>query len=72
MGLAIPFYLEITFMNQHLLTTEQFADKLSLRAQTIRKGYSQTGAYLGIKPIKLPNRRLYWPTDAIEQLLRGE
>jgi len=54
---------------QQFLTTNQLADKLSLRPQTIRKGYSQTGAYLGIKPIKLSNGRLYWPSDAIAQLL---
>lgn len=73
-GLAIPSPLsgEI-LMNQpqQLLTTNQLADKLSLRPQTIRKCYSKTGAYLGVKPIKLPNGRLYWPTDAISKLLAG-
>lgn len=56
---------------QQLLTTNQLADGLSLRPQTIRKRYSQTGAYFGVKPTKLPNGRLYWPIDAIAQLLTG-
>lgn len=50
------------------LSTEEFASKLLLRAQSIRKRYSQTGAYFNVRPLKLPNGRLMWPADSIKQL----
>jgi hypothetical protein len=53
-----------------LLTTEEFAHFIALRPQSIRKRYSQTGSYHGVRPLKLPNRRLMWPADAVDQLLR--
>jgi hypothetical protein len=53
-----------------LLTTEEFAHFIALRPQSIRKRYSKTGSYHGVRPIKLPNRRLMWPADAVDQLLR--
>ena len=51
------------------LTTEELADALGVQAQTIRKQHSATGAYLGIRPTKLANRRLMWPADAVNQVL---
>lgn len=54
-----------------MLTTNMLAKRLGMKAQSIRKRYAQTGAYFGLKPTKLPNGRLYWPTDAIVQLLAG-
>ncbi len=53
------------------LTTEEFATAISLKAQSIRKRYSLTGSYHGVRPIKLPNRRLLWPANSIEQLANG-
>lgn len=53
------------------LTTEQLASVLHLRPQSIRKRYMVTGSYHGVRPVKLPNRYLAWPTDAVEQLLSG-
>lgn len=60
-------------MNQQpqFQTTNQLAHGLTVRPQTIRKRYAQTGSYFGVKPIKLPNGRLYWPADAITQLQIG-
>lgn len=56
-----------------LLSTEEFAAQLTLRPQSIRKRYCQTGAYFGVRPVKLPNGRLMWPADSVEQLmLTGE
>lgn len=54
------------------LTTEELAAALSLNSQSLRKRYSQTGSYFGLKPIKLPNRRLAWEADAVAKFLRGE
>lgn len=54
------------------LTTEAMADTLGLRAQSVRKRYSQTGSYFGLTPVKLPNRRLVWEANAVAKFLRGE
>ncbi|KWF95616.1 DNA-binding protein [Burkholderia cepacia] len=56
---------------RRLLTTEELASLLSLRPQSIRKRYCQTGAYFTLRPVKLPNGRLMWPADAVEKLAEG-
>ncbi|MDP9645464.1 DNA-binding protein [Paraburkholderia caledonica] len=55
-----------------LLSTEDLAAQLSLRPQSIRKRYCQTGAYFGLRPAKLPNGRLMWPADSIERLVEAQ
>jgi hypothetical protein len=50
------------------MTTEQLAADLRLKPQSIRKRYCETGSYFGLRPIKLPNRRLMWPADSLVQL----
>lgn len=50
-------------------TTEEFATAISMKAQSIRKRYSVTGSYHGVRPVKLLNRRLLWPGDALESLI---
>jgi len=54
-----------------LLTTEALAFAIGLRPQSIRKRLSQTGAYFGLRPVKLPNGRLLWPADAVARLAFG-
>jgi hypothetical protein len=54
------------------ITTEALADTMDLRPQTIRKRLSLTGSYYGLKPVKLPNRRLLWVAAAVSKFLRGE
>lgn len=41
--------------------TEQFAELNGVKAQSVRKRYSQTGSYFGVRPVRLANRRLKWP-----------
>ncbi|WP_076098027.1 DNA-binding protein [Chromobacterium subtsugae] len=55
-----------------LLTTNALADLLGLRAQSLRKRFSQTGSYFGVRPTKLPNGQLRWPVDAVARLMKGE
>ena len=55
--------------NRPRLSTEELAALLILRPQSIRKRYSQTGAYFCLRPVKLPNGRLMWPADSLEQLM---
>jgi hypothetical protein len=54
-----------------LLTTEQLAAQLGIRAQSIRQEYCRSGEYYGLRPKKLPNRFLRWPADSLEQLLKA-
>jgi len=55
-----------------VMTTNEIAVLLKLKPQTIRKHYSQHGAFMGIRPVKLPNGRLRWSGSAIARLLSGE
>lgn len=51
------------------LSTEQFAKSLLVEPQTVRKQFSANGSYHGVRPVRLPNRRLLWPADVVEKLL---
>ncbi|SFU49428.1 hypothetical protein SAMN05216339_10346 [Nitrosomonas eutropha] len=53
------------------LTTEQLAEKLSMRAASIRSGFCRNGSYFGLTPLKLPNGRLLWPADSVQKLLEN-
>jgi hypothetical protein len=53
------------------VTTEQLAAALHVEPESIHKARSKNGHYCGVHPIKLPNRRLAWPPDAVEQITKG-
>lgn len=57
---------------QARLTTEALAAELQLKPQTLRAALCRNGHYYGIRPVKLPNRRLMWPAEAVAHLLSGE
>lgn len=57
--------------NENLIT-DNAAAVLLVKAQTMRKNYCLHGHYLGVKPIKLPNRRLAWPADQIAAIAAGK
>lgn len=52
-----------------MLTTDQLAEELHIKPNTIRSALCRTGSYMGIRPVKLPNRFLAWPDDAVDRLL---
>ncbi len=54
------------------ISTEELAARLLVREQTIRAGLCRDGHYLGLRPIKLANRRLLWDAAAVEALTAGE
>ncbi|WP_233425631.1 hypothetical protein [Paraburkholderia kururiensis] len=58
--------------NRAHLSTEEFAAVLAVEPQSVRKRYSETGSYHGVRPRKLPNRRLLWPVEAVKRLLNGD
>lgn len=58
--------------NREHVSTDELAAILAVDPQSIRKRYSQTGSYHGIRPTKLPSRRLLWPVNAVKRLMDGE
>ena len=54
------------------LSTEQFADRYLVAPQTVRKQLSQSGSYFGVRPLRLPNRKLLWPSDSLQSLVAKE
>lgn len=50
------------------ITTEALAQRLGIKAQSIRARVCRTGSYFSLRPSKLPNGRLLWPGDAPERL----
>jgi hypothetical protein len=50
------------------LDTATFASQHLVKPQSVRKQYAATGSYHGVCPLRLPNRRLLWPLDSIEQI----
>ncbi len=52
-------------------STEVLAEHLKIKPQTIRAALCRDGHYLGLRPVKLPNRRLLWDANALEALLSG-
>lgn len=55
--------------NRDHVSTEELAAILAIDPQSIRKRHSMDGSYLGIRPTKLPNRRLLWPVADVKKLL---
>jgi len=54
-------------MQTHL-STEALAAQLRIKPQTLRAALCRNGHYYGIRPVKMPNRLLLWPADALERL----
>lgn len=57
--------------NRAQLSTDEFAATLAVASQSVRKRYSETGSYHGVRPVKLPSRRLLWPAEEVKRLLDG-
>ncbi len=51
------------------MTTNELAKPLGINGTSIHRRVCLTGSYFGVKPTKLPNGRLLWPDDAVEQLI---
>jgi predicted site-specific integrase-resolvase len=54
------------------MNTASLAAALGIKPQSIRKRFCETGTYYCLRPVKLPNGRLRWPADSVEQLSRGK
>lgn len=51
------------------MVTSQLAKSIGINGTSIHRRVCLTGSYFGVKPTKLPNGRLLWPDDAVEQLI---
>lgn len=49
-------------------STVEAAARLTLKPQTLRAAYCRDGHYCGIRPVKSPNRFLYWNANDIDAL----
>lgn len=54
------------------LSTEALAAQLQIKPQTLRAALCRNGHYYGVRPIKMPNRMLRWPADAVARLMEGK
>ena len=57
--------------NTKTMTTDEFAALIHVKSTTIRHGLCTRGHYLGLRPTKLPNRRLLWSASAVQNLLKN-
>lgn len=51
------------------LTTGEFADFIGVKPGTVRKGLYAHGNYMGVEPVRTPNKRLWWPAANVKRLL---
>lgn len=64
--------MNINLFNLQQVTTEQLAELIHGKPNSIRTRLCKTGSFYGIKPIKLPSGRLLWPADKVQAFLNGE
>lgn len=53
------------------LSTEELADAIGMRPDSIRVHLCRRGSYYGIRPARLANGRLLWPADSVDRLVRA-
>lgn len=68
---ALPPALAAIAAGRDYICTNELAEVLSKKSQTLRKNYWLTGSCFGIQPVKV-GRDLRWPVKAIAALLNGE
>lgn len=54
------------------LTTEELAEVAKVVPQSIRAAVCRKGHWLGLRPVKLANRRLLWDVEEVAAVLNGE
>lgn len=58
--------------NEKWLSTNEFAESLRVKDETVRRSLCVKGHYMGVVPIKLPNGRLLWPKSGLTKILNKE
>ena len=54
------------------LSTEELAALGKVRPQSIRASLCRHGHWLGLRPVKLANRRLVWNAEQVASVFAGE
>ena len=50
------------------LPTTEFARQVGIQPHSVRVRLSEKGSYFGLRPDRLPNGRLLWPSDSLDRL----
>jgi hypothetical protein len=50
-------------------TTNEIARRFGVKPDTVRRNFCVSGHFLGLQPLKLPNKRLLWPDIQPEELV---
>lgn len=58
--------------NPQKFSTSEVAERLRVRAETIRRALCVQGHYMGARPVKLSNGRLLWSAADVERIVNGE
>lgn len=53
------------------LSTEEVAALAKLRPESIRSALCRAGHWLGLRPVKLANRRLVWNSADVARVISG-
>lgn len=64
---SAPVLYHAPYQHTHV-GTDVFAEVLFVEAKTVLKSHSLNGHYVGIRPVRLPNRKLAWPIAEIRKL----
>jgi len=54
------------------LSTNELAALFKVAPQSIRAAICRNGHWLGMRPVKLANRRILWDADQANRILSGE
>ena len=68
--ISIPPGLAALANGRDRIQTDETARVTNYKSQSIRKEFCQTGAFKGIKPIKIGNK-LLWAVEDVAKLLSG-
>lgn len=60
--------MKTTAKPSYSFTTQDLADVLRVKAETIRRGYCVNGHYQHLKPLRMRNGRLLWPAVSPEDV----
>lgn len=53
-------------------STSKLAELLGVKEQTIRHNLCMKGHYMGLVPVKAPNRLLYWDLNQARKIISGQ
>ncbi|HCN70871.1 MAG TPA: DNA-binding protein [Pusillimonas sp.] len=56
-------------IQQKFISTKAYAELVGMKPDSLRVALYRSGHWCGIQPVKLPNKRLLWPADSVDQLI---